>query len=303
METNFYVKQTEEIKTESSDNRVIVIDHLRYLGEAALLNGNSHLTLLCLKGKASLYIDGEYQILHANDLLICRSNIVLEKSMISVDFSSRCMVLSPECVSQLSLISANTWNVRHFLENMPVLSLNQEEVELFCQYGDLLTSKLNGKPRLHQKELINALLQAFLYEFYDMIERFISIDPPSYTSAETLYKAFVDLLSSSFPKERRVSYYADLLNITPKYLSAVCKKVAQQTASEIIDRYVISDIRQLLRNPELSIKEIMNQQNFPSLSFFGKYVKKHLGVSPKYFREQLNVAPSFMADPDSEKKD
>lgn len=49
-------------------------------------------------------------------------------------------------------------------------SLNDEESQLFCQYYNLLNSKLTGTPHRHQKELINALLQAFIYEFQDAME-------------------------------------------------------------------------------------------------------------------------------------
>lgn len=78
--------------------------------------------------------------------------------------------------------------------------------------------------------------------------------------------------------------YADRLCITPKYLSAVCKATTGKTASDIINRYVVEDIRRLLKQPGKSIKEIANELDFPNLSFFGKYVKKHLGTSPTQYR-------------------
>ncbi|MFR9260817.1 MAG: helix-turn-helix domain-containing protein [Bacteroides cellulosilyticus] len=48
---------------------------------------------------------------------------------------------------------------------------------------------------------------------------------------------------------------------------------------------MVKDILYLLRNSQKSIKEIANELNFPNLSFFGKYVKQHLGMSPKQYRE------------------
>lgn len=49
----------------------------------------------------------------------------------------------------------------------------------------------------------------------------------------------------------------------------------------------IKDIQTLLKSPEKSIKEIVNELEFPSLSFFGRYVRKHLGVSPRQYRHNL----------------
>ncbi len=82
-----------------------------------------------------------------------------------------------------------------------------------------------------------------------------------------------------------IGFYANQLYVTPKYLSAVCKEVSGQTASELITQYMVKDILYLLRNSQKSIKEIANELNFPNLSFFGKYVKQHLGMSPKQYRE------------------
>ena len=125
--------------------------------------------------------------------------------------------------------------------------------------------------------------------FYDMqivLGRVAQHNPRPFTSREALFKRFMDLIESIYPKPRSVSYYADRLNITPKYFSSICKQVGGQKATDIIDRYVLKDIAYLMNHTQKSIKEIACELDFPNLSFFGKYVKKHLGVSPKIYREQ-----------------
>ena len=81
-----------------------------------------------------------------------------------------------------------SWDLKMFIEKIPILSLNAEEAELFCQYYSLLRSKMLGTPCKHQKELIDSLIQAFLYEFHDALERFIKLKPPTFTSGENLFK-------------------------------------------------------------------------------------------------------------------
>ena len=110
---------------------------------------------------------------------------------------------------------------------------------------------------------------------------------PTYSSSERLFKEFLHLLVSSYPKPRMVAVYADKLHVTPKYLSAVCKEISGETASDIINQYVIKDVLYLLKKSEKSIKEIVNELDFPNLSFFGKYVKRYTGSSPKQYRKQL----------------
>lgn len=63
------------------------------------------------------------------------------------------------------------------------------------------------------------------------------------------------------------------------------KEVSGTDGFRTLTQYMVKDILYLLRNSQKSIKEIANELNFPNLSFFGKYVKQHLGMSPKQYRE------------------
>lgn len=246
------------------------------------------LAILCLKGKGRLDLDGETHTIEADDLLICHPNIVIGKSMVSFDMEFRCIAMSPEYIHQLAIIAENSWDVLKFFEKSPVIHLSHKETETFCQYYDLILSRLTGGPKHHLKEVTDALLLAFLYEFHDTIERFVQLKPPTYSSNERLFKEFLETLTSAYPKARMVTWYADRLHITPKYLSTVCKETSGHTASDLINKYVMKDALYLLKKSDKSIKEIVNELDFPNLSFFGKYVKRHTGLSPKQYREQLS---------------
>lgn len=269
-----------------SDERMVFIDKLQNLNPQKSVRIEAFVVILCLKGKSSLFVNDASFEIQANDVFICHPNIILESSMVSMDFEFRSVSLSLEYIRQLALINGNIWDARLFLEKNPVLPLTPDEVRTFCWYYDMLKSKLATKDKKYRKELVDALLLAFLYEFHDTLDRFITLKPSSYKSTENLFKAFIDILSTSYPKKRSVSYYAECLHISPKYLSAVCKDISGQPASDLIDQYVMKDVIYLLRKTEKSIKEITNELEFPNISFFGKYVKKHLGFSPRQYRER-----------------
>ena len=76
---------------------------------------------------------------------ICHPNIILESSMVSMDFESRSICLSPEYVRQLTVINNDSWDIRLFLGKNPVLSLTQDEVRTFCWYYDLLKYKTHDE--------------------------------------------------------------------------------------------------------------------------------------------------------------
>ena len=87
-------------------------------------------------------------------------------------------------------------------------------------------------------------------------------------------------------KHRTVEYYVTRLNISSKYLTVICKKNSGKTANQWIQEYTLSAITHYLRTTEKSIKEISFLLGFLNTSFFGKYVKDHLGFSPLEYRRQ-----------------
>ena len=247
--------------------------------------------LVCLKGHGTLNISGVDYRLDAGQMFVCKPHIIIEKSSASLDFECRGMALSRNFIEQIGSLSDGGWDVGLFLSKNPVVPLSADEVGLFVQYYDLLQSKISRQPCRHQDEVMQALFRAFMLEFFDLMDRFVNVVPPKFTSAEMLFKRFLDTLMSTYPKPRSVEWYADKLCVTPKYLSAVSKSVSGITASEVINRSITDDIKRLLRTPGKSIKEIANELDFPNLSFFGKYVKRMLGQSPKAYRKAMGLMP------------
>ena len=100
----------------------------------------------------------------------------------------------------------------------------------------------------------------------------------------TLFERFFFLAENNCIREREVGYYSSQLCITPKYLSVVCKKVSDKNASEWIDTFTIQKICILLKNKNLTIKEISDKMNFSNPSFFGRNVHRLLRMSPSEYR-------------------
>ena len=93
-------------------------------------------------------------------------------------------------------------------------------------------------------------------------------------------------VSTNFVKERSVIFYADQLFLTPKHLSRVIKEVSGRSAGEWIDEQVILEAKARLKTSSLTVQEISDQLGFPNQSFFGKYFKRHVGMSPSDYRKK-----------------
>jgi AraC-like DNA-binding protein len=95
---------------------------------------------------------------------------------------------------------------------------------------------------------------------------------------------FIQMVNADNGSHRSVSYYADRLFYSPKYLCTIVRQVTGKTPIQIINEHAIKEIKQKLKNSDLSIKEIADYFDFSNPSFFGKYVKNHLGISPLQYR-------------------
>ena len=94
-----------------------------------------------------------------------------------------------------------------------------------------------------------------------------------------------------YHQEHDVTFYADKQCLSPRYFSAVIKEKSGNSALQWIIQMVITEAKQLLENTDLSIKEIAAKLNFPTQSFFGKYFKQYVGISPKEYRNKQFMSP------------
>lgn len=247
-----------------------------------------YVIVLVTSGRATVQINGTTYEAKKDDLFICPPNNIVDSGLMSIDFQGHCICVSSSYIQQIVPLAENLWDIKMLFDANPICTLQPEEAKIFCQYYDLLCTKTQYSS-VKQKRVIRTIMLALIYDMQIVLERVVQHNPRPFTSRETLFKRFIDLIESSYPRPRSVSYYAERLNVTPKYFSSVCRQVGGKKATDFIDQYVVKDIVYLMNHTQKSIKEIACELDFSNLSFFGKYVKKHLGVSPKDYREQVII--------------
>ena len=92
------------------------------------------------------------------------------------------------------------------------------------------------------------------------------------------------LLSENYIMHKEVNWYADKMNLTPRYLTTTIRKVSGYTVSDWLVRFIIKDAKYLLKHSEMTVQQVAYELNFPNQSFFGKFFKKHTGMSPGAYR-------------------
>lgn len=247
---------------------------------------NFILMALCLKGQAKYNIDTKEQTVKAGDLLFISERHIVDNYSASADFECLCIMVSTEFYHGFVQSVQNVSSLLLFSMNNPVVALTPSEVQVFSNYFHTIREKITNTGHHYRENLVKALLLAMFYDMSNVIYRVEQQGKKPQMRADALFSQFIRLLEQNFRSIRRVSWYAEQLFITPKYLSEVVKQTSKRTPSEWIDSYVILEARVLLKTTTMSIKEIADELHFPSQSFLGKYFKEHVGVSPSEFRRQ-----------------
>lgn len=244
-----------------------------------------HVHILCNKGKAQFRCNGQMYGITADDLVIWQMSSKITDVTYSDDFDADFLLVSPKFLGQFN--PEMVWAIKGFvfIKLNPVFHLLPKERSL-CENAFAQFRLRLGSAHLFRSDVIGRLLQIFLFDMWEIYSR--EIDKMKFSnSTAQIFLRFQTLVSEHCEREREVLFYADKLCITPKYLSEICRKVSNLSASEWISYYTRNIIVKMLNESSLTLAEISDRMNFYNYSHFSRYVKKILGVSPKEYRNEM----------------
>ena len=242
--------------------------------------------VMVTEGRLSLDLNGVNYQLDKNSSLFVDRKMVVDNVKHTERFSCLICAMSTDVgfgFFNKSLLQS----IMHIMAN-PVIKLGQDEVDLMLKYYELLAFKMDHPEMNFGRETVRDIIRCFAYDLLSNINKHMNQDGSEdmLRQGDRVFRKFMLMLAENSNMNRSVKSYADELCVSPKYLTSVCRKHSDYTASELIATSVISRIKQLLLYSDLSIKEVAAEMGFDNLSFFGKYVKKHLGLSPNNYRKQ-----------------
>ena len=247
---------------------------------------NAAALVLCTQGSMELAIGVRRHRLHENTVMLYGPGNIIEVHERSPDFRADIMIFTREFTKSALLDMQAIMPIYKYLteETKDFLILEKEETGLIKKYFTIITEVCDGG---YGEASVFNLLGSLFRTVSAMYAKRISEENPTpkiRTRQEEYFERFLMEVSRSHKDERSVQYYADTLHITPKYLSTVIKEVSGRSAAEWIDEFVVQEAKVLLRYSPKSIQEITYHLNFSTQSFFGKYFKRHVGMSPSQYR-------------------
>lgn len=244
--------------------------------------------VVCSEGLVELSYDLYRVKLPANSMFLYRPGTIvqinaLEASRLDI------MIFTREFIDDLGIRIDNIPLQYKIVRERQFYPISSAECSQMCEMMHMTRQFIElNKANSYHNELIRSAFKAVIYRaLYIMNEQFGMADTGLIPCRENNhFDRFIRLLEQNYKREHSIKFYADMMSLTPKYLSLLIKKVSGKLATEWIDDYVILEAQNLIKYSSMSIQEIAYALNFPNQSFFGKFFKRHTGISPKSYRLQ-----------------
>lgn len=244
------------------------------------------------EGRAQLEYDGHVVQLQKNDLFLYMVHSTATNFMASSDFNCRQIWFSRSELWNIDIYNLISVADMSQLKLHPVVHLSDDDIKLCDTYFQLLCSRMKSSTSALTPDIVRSLLGTIMLELLSImrrnseraVEEVRHEDINSSLHKKRIVDDFMRLVEESDGRIRRVDDFASQLNVTPKYLSTILKEVMNRRPSTYIQLYTLKAIERRLRFTDMTMQEIANDLNFPNPSFFGKYCKEHLGMTPLEYR-------------------
>ena len=232
--------------------------------------------MLLRQGKAQARINLKEVTLNAPAIVIVSPNTIGQVLHISDDMRGSIIVFKDEFVSGIRQNDLG----QKFLNGLLSACLPLLDKDFACieQFFATIWSVVQTYGLQH--DVLQSLLQALLQELFILVKRQSQEEEKRQSRQEQLFNQFIALVNQYAKRERNVSFYADKLYLTPRYLNSVVKQVSRRTVMDWVNDSVILEAKVMLKYGDKLIYQIADELNFPNVSFFCKFFKRQTGMTP-----------------------
>lgn len=241
--------------------------------------------VFCLSGECTFFFNlAEYKV-KANDLIMIPPGSILQFQDRSETYQAYVILFSSAFLSSVDLARGSFFFSTVVAEH-PVLSLEERDAVLLKEYCALLKRLFERIHPSMEPEIIRHILVSLFYGVSAICRhQYQTRKVSQFGRLHDVYRRLSQLIMEHYKTERTVRFYADKLCLSPRYLAAIVKKVSGKHVSQMIERAVILDAKLQLKSSDRTVQQIADDLNFPNPSFFGKFFKRHTGLTPGQYRE------------------
>lgn len=276
------------------EDKMMVMDNLGFTQKADSVEVNnlmnryplklsSSCMLIVIKGEVKFNVNFRDFVAGDNTCAIISSGTIVEH--VEVDDDAKLIFLSFSQKDLPSIASIRQYYVhRLYALQVVLLHLLPVQVELMKTTYHMLRVILTN-PVFNEKKEQAAFNCVNLLG--SIIEQGTSNQPEVSTKTsrkDEIVANFLQCVHDNYREHRDLGFYADQLCLSLKYMSHVVYELTGRHPSRWIKDYVILDAKTMLRSGRYTVQQVADELNFPNQSFFGKYFKEAVGVSPKKWK-------------------
>lgn len=261
-----------------------VNEHETYLKEG--FNG------ICTAGTAVIEVFSVRRHISKDDLVIVLPLQLVSIHEVSDDFSMTFFkvdkVMFLDIMSGLGKITPDFF---FYMRKNFLYRLSGREAHRFLGFCRVLDFRGNHDDPIFCRETILHLLRIYYWDFYVYFQKKTSNkkNPSLNSNKESIAFKFAMLVSEHYSVHREITFYADKLCISPVYLAKVIQEMNGQSPYKVIADHVVVEIKMLLRNPDLNIKDVVGKTGFSNQSSLSRFFRQYTGMSPSEYRRTIHV--------------
>lgn len=277
--------QYQDVRQAEEQARLFTTRFDEWQKETTVLDGGY--LVLCLSGSAEIHVDFTCWHLYRGAVIALFPNDVVQLCAVSDDFTAETLSYSAsllrEASLQLEAVVYESLRADRCRTDAPIVT------NIIRSIFSLLRLYFEQKDCTCLTQMVLLQLKSFFLGFYDYLYRHPSQKPDDTGTQRVneLFQRFMSLLERDYRRSRDVDHYAHALHISAKYLNAISHTKTLQSTKNLIDSYVIMQLKLLLRTSSISIKEVSCLYHFSNLSFFCRYFRTHASMSPKAYKQRF----------------
>lgn len=242
--------------------------------------------ILCTKGYMRFRCNLQEHLVKAGNVIILFPNSIGECLESSPDFQVAFIACLDDSYASETNSSFST-KFRNQLARQMVISLTEEQMDEMLFFYRLMRKKIQAPHTEFTREALKGCMQVILADCYQELSDMLQISGKKgqESRSQRLFQEFLKLVQRHYTQERSITFYADALYLTPKYLAQVIYSESGRHAGEWIKDCVILEAKVLLKSGKYTVQQVGDLLNFANASFFGKYFKAAVGCSPKQYQK------------------
>ena len=247
---------------------------------------NSYVYALFERGSATIKFDKIEITAHPGELLIFPPHIYPTLLHVSDDYEATCLIVSQsfvyDCPLARSVYQTSTFSLLH--DDNPIIKLSEEAHRSLHDVMELIMRHINYN-HSYTAESLQALYALLLADIMAVIDKYNN-DKKISQSAYHVFIEFNKLLRHHFREHHDITFYADQLKISSRYLSMVTKQISHVTVASYINRHLMLEACWLLKTTDHSIQYISEVLHFADQASFSKFFKRLNGQNPLHYRHE-----------------